>query len=230
MSGARCGSGRARGPHRPRPIRGAGALSDPRATVIDMDKQRVTRVELAAWGEGDFWLLERANAPEMTDHLGGPESTEALERRHRRYLEMAKGGMFRVVAVDGGEGVAGRTVGSIGFWEREWRGGQVWETGWAVLPEFQGRGVAAAAAGAVVEAAREAGGHRHLHAFPSVDHPASNGVCKRAGFVWLEEVAFEYPKGTWMTCNDWRLDLWEATETPEAPEAPDAATAPDAAE
>lgn len=174
-----------------------------------MDRERVTQVELAAWSEGDFWLLERANTPEMTDHLGGPEGAEALAARHRRYQELASGGMFRVVAVDGGE-AAGQAVGSIGFWEREWRGGPVWETGWAVLPEFQGRGVAAAAARAVVGAARDTGTHRYLHAFPSVDHPASNAVCKRAGFAWLAEVAFEYPKGSWMTCNDWRFDLRDA--------------------
>ncbi|MFI0940917.1 GNAT family N-acetyltransferase [Streptomyces sp. NPDC021020] len=166
--------------------------------------ENVARVDLVGWGKDDFWLLERTNTPEMTDHLGGPESAEALEARHRRYLELAKGGMFRVVTAEG------ETAGSIGFWEREWRGGPVWEAGWSVLPEFQGRGIAAAAARGIVRVAREADGNRYLHAFPSVDHPASNGVCRKAGFELLEEVSFEYPKGSWMTCNDWRTDLQAA--------------------
>lgn len=160
------------------------------------------RVRLVPWGEGDFWLLERTNSAEMTAHLGGPESPEKLADRHRRYLAPASGRMYRVTSADGGE-----TVGSVGFWEREWQGELIWETGWGILPEFQGRGLAARAARAVVVAAREAGRHRYLHAFPSVAHRASNSVCRRAGFTLLGEYAFEYPKGHWITSNDWRYDL-----------------------
>ncbi|CAM5724599.1 N-acetyltransferase domain-containing protein OS=Streptomyces glaucescens OX=1907 GN=SGLAU_10815 PE=4 SV=1 [Streptomyces glaucescens] len=161
-------------------------------------------VRLVPWGEDDFWLLRRTNGPEMTEHLGGPESEEKLAGRHRRYLELdpAAGRMYRVVLADGGE-----TVGSVGFWEREWRGGTVWETGWAVLPEFQGRGLAARAARAVIEEARAAGRHRWLHAWPKVKHTASNRVCERAGFTLLGPVEFEYPKGHRITCHDWRFDL-----------------------
>jgi RimJ/RimL family protein N-acetyltransferase len=164
------------------------------------------QVRLVPWGEGDFWLLEGNNSPEMTDHLGGPESAEKLADRHRRYLELDSGQMYRVVLAEGGE-----TVGSIGYWERTWRGEPVWETGWGVLPEFQGRGLAVRAARAVTDAVRKAvretGGHRTLHAFPSVDHPASNGVCRRAGFTLLGPFDFEYPKGHWITSNDWYVDL-----------------------
>lgn len=115
---------------------------------------------------------------------------------------MTAGEMLRVVLAGSGE-----TVGSIGYWEREWQGGTVWETGWGVLPEFQGRGLAVAAAREVIEVAREAGTHRYLHAFPGVDHPASNAVCRKAGFELLGEAEFEYPKGNWMTSHDWRVDL-----------------------
>lgn len=170
-----------------------------------MEDVRGTRVELVAWGEGDFWLLERKNAAEMTEHLGGPESQERLVARHQRYLAMGlldAGRMFRVVMAGGGE-----TVGSVGYWEREWQGGTVWETGWGVLPEFQGRGLAVAAARAVLGVAREAGRHRYVHAFPSADHAASNAVCRGAGFELTGEVPFEYPKGSWITSNDWRADL-----------------------
>ncbi len=33
-------------------------------------------VELEPYSESDLPLLERANSPEMTEHLGGPESEE----------------------------------------------------------------------------------------------------------------------------------------------------------
>ncbi|MGQ4434765.1 MULTISPECIES: GNAT family N-acetyltransferase [unclassified Streptomyces] len=160
------------------------------------------QVRLQPWGAGDFWLLERLNSPEMTAHLGGPESAERLADRQLRYVRLDRGRMFRVESA-----VSGETVGSIGFWEREWRGESVWETGWGVLPEFQGRGLAAQAARAIVVAARVAGWHRYLHAFPGVDHPASNSVCRKAGFTLIGPVEFEYPKGSWMTSNDWRIDL-----------------------
>ncbi|MFE6284329.1 GNAT family N-acetyltransferase [Streptomyces sp. NPDC057877] len=163
-------------------------------------------VRLVEWGDGDLWLLRRLNSAEMTEHLGGPESEERVLGRHRRYLAAGGGGrMYRVVV--GGEAL---TVGSVGFWERDWRGGAVWEAGWGVLPEFQGRGLAVAAARAVVEAARAAGGHRYLHAYPKVTHAASNSVCRRAGFSLLGEVDFEYPKGNPIRCNDWRVEVGES--------------------
>ncbi|MEV7172034.1 hypothetical protein AB0O18_20280 [Streptomyces sp. NPDC093224] len=103
----------------------------------------------------------------MTEHLGGPESPAKLLDRQRRYealgaREPAAGRMFRIewLTPDHESGHPGPdtparpagpspapavTVGSIGFWEREWRGEAVYETGRAVLPEFQGRGLAAAA-------------------------------------------------------------------------------------
>ncbi|MEV0643173.1 GNAT family N-acetyltransferase [Streptomyces sp. NPDC050619] len=167
-----------------------------------MDTTGVEQVRLVPWAEGDFWLLRRINSPEMTEHLGGPETEERLVDRHRRYVESAPGQMYRVALAGGGE-----SVGSVGFWERVWRDGTVWEAGWGVLPEFQGRGLAVRAARAVVEAARAAGGHRYLHAFPKVDNTASNAVCRRAGFTLLGPVAFEYPKGHSITSNDWRVDL-----------------------
>jgi RimJ/RimL family protein N-acetyltransferase len=98
-------------------------------------------------------------------------------------------------------------VGNIGYWEREWHGATVYETGWNVVPEFQGRGIAGAAATAIVDAARAERRHRWLHAYPSVGNPASNAICRKAGFSLAGECDFEFPKGNFMRCNDWRHDL-----------------------
>jgi RimJ/RimL family protein N-acetyltransferase len=164
---------------------------------------KVTSVQLTPWTADDLWLLRRKNEPGMTSHLGGPESEEKLLARHERYTNIeatGKGHMLKIL-------VDGEVAGSIGFWHRVWDGEPVYETGWAVLPEFQGRGVAAAAALAAVGLARAEAKHRCVHAFPSVDHPASNGVCRKAGFTLMGECEIEYPKGTWMKSNNWRLEL-----------------------
>jgi RimJ/RimL family protein N-acetyltransferase len=144
--------------------------------------------------------------PTMTAQIGGPETPEKIRERHGRYLHPShsgEGGMF-VIVVGPGKAAAG----SVGYWAREWQGHQVWETGWSVLPEYQSRGVATKATAAVVERARADGTHRFMHAYPSVDNPASNAICCKLGFAFHGEVDFEYPRGAHMRCNDWRLDLF----------------------
>ena len=75
--------------------------------------------------------------------------------------------MFKIVEV-----ASGARVGSVGFWTKDWRDEQVYEVGWMVVPEFQGRGIAVAPTAQAIELAK--------------------------------------PKGHFMTCNDWRLDLAQA--------------------
>lgn len=161
-------------------------------------------VQLRPWSHGDFWLLGRTNVPEMTEHLGGPETEAQLVARHQRYLRLdGDGGRMYTIRLSPG----GETAGSIGFWGRTWRGEDVYETGWGVLPEFQGRGLAVAAARAVIREAARGGARDRLHAFPSVDHAASNAVCRKAGFTLLGSCDFEYPKGTFIRSNDWVVEL-----------------------
>ena len=156
-------------------------------------------VELEPWGPGDLALLQRLlGDPAMMEHLGGPESPEKIGERQQRYE--ADPGCLKIVA-------GGKELGWVGYWEREWRGGQVYEIGWSVLPQAQGRGIATEATRLAIEAARATGRHRWLHAFPGVDNPASNAICRKLGFTLLEARDFEYPPGTVMRCNDWRLDL-----------------------
>jgi RimJ/RimL family protein N-acetyltransferase len=159
-------------------------------------------VRLRPWSGADRDLLDAFNAPSMTAHLGGPEPSSKLAERHARYLALypPAGAMYVVLL---GE----ERAGSIGWWERVWREEPIYETGWAVLPAFQGRGVAAAAARAVLGEVAAYGTHSAVHAFPSVDHPASNAVCRTAGFVLLGERDVGYPPGSTMRCHDWVADV-----------------------
>ncbi len=159
-------------------------------------------IRLEPWGPADAGLLHGlVGDPAMMEHLGGAESDQKIRARQRRY-EAADSGMFRIVDAASGEG-----VGSVGFWEREWRGERVYETGWSVLPAHQGRGFAAAAAAAIVDRAAGAGGCDSLHAFPAPGNEPSNAICRRLGFELLGETDIEYPPGNLTRCNDWRLRL-----------------------
>ena len=162
------------------------------------------------WGKGDLPLLEKLMGdPAMTEHLGGPESHGKIVARQERYVrepEPGKGRMFKIV-----ETATGESVGSVGYWERESSEGLVYETGWSVLPAFQGRGAATSATAQLIERARAEQRHRFLYAYPSVDNAPSNAICRKLGFTLVDVSEYEYPKdsGNIMRCNDWRLDLFE---------------------
>jgi RimJ/RimL family protein N-acetyltransferase len=168
-------------------------------------------VTLEPWGKDDLPLLERLMGdPRMTEHLGGPESPDKLRERQGRY-ELREGGarMLKIIDVASGAG-----VGSVGFWTKEWREEQIYEIGWMVVPEFQGRGIAVAATAQAIKLAKQDANHRFMHAFPNVENAASNAICRKLGFTLLEACEFEFPKGHFMTCNDWCLDLRTGREQP----------------
>ncbi len=167
------------------------------------------QIKLEPWSDADLGLLRLLNAPEMTEHLGGPETEEKILARHKRYLEIegrGTGRMYAIVMLP-----ERKPVGSIGYWNRVWQDEHVYEIGWGVLPPYQGKGIATMAVAAAVALARKEQKVRYVHAFPSIDNPASNAVCNKLGFSFLAECDFEYPPGSLMRCNDWRLDLHSAT-------------------
>jgi RimJ/RimL family protein N-acetyltransferase len=139
--------------------------------------------------------------PVMMEHLGGPESEEKILDRQRRY-EAPGTDSFKVVDLASGEG-----AGWVGFWSSEWDGEEAYEVGWSILPAFQGRGLAGAAAAAVVGLAAADGRHEAVFAFPAPANEASNAICRRLGFVLLGEADAEYPPGQMGRWNVWRLEL-----------------------
>ncbi len=163
-------------------------------------------VHVEPWGEGDFPLLQIVMGdPEMTRYLGGPEGQDKLAERQARYERLEGSGlgrMFKIVDEGGGQ-----AIGLVGYWDKMWRGKGVYEIGWHVIPEFQGRGIATEATAQVIALIRDEGKHRFIHAFPSVENAPSNAICRKLGFTLTGERDFEYPPGRFMRCNDWRLDL-----------------------
>lgn len=166
-------------------------------------------VEVQPWGPEDRALLATLNGdPAQMEHVGGPETAAKIAERQERYERDPN---QLVIVADGAR------AGWVGFWEREWSDEQgrdelVYEIGWSLLPAFQGRGIATRATVLAVQRAREAGPPRprSLHAFPGVDNEASNAVCRRAGFTLADAdraITFDFPPGSTMVCNDWRMTL-----------------------
>jgi len=150
-------------------------------------------------------LLERTvGDPEMTRYLGGPEPPAKIHERHARYLGMDDPDGGRMLVILAGD----QPAGTHGYWKRDEDGKAVWETGWFVLPEFQGQGVATRATQLMADMAWADAPDRPIHAYPSIENAASNAVCSKAGFRLIGSFDFEYPpgQGHMLRCNDWVLD------------------------
>jgi RimJ/RimL family protein N-acetyltransferase len=173
----------------------------------------VGRIELLPWSEGDLWAVERfLGDPEMMRHLGGAQGREQILEAHQRFLDAERSGtgeMFKVVLSHTTD-----AIGNIGYWDKTWRDEHVYETGWMILPEYQGRGYASEALEVLVARLRREHATRFLHAFPAITNGPSNALCRKAGFTNLGAFDFEYPPGHPLQCNDWRLDL---SLTPDQP-------------
>jgi RimJ/RimL family protein N-acetyltransferase len=172
-----------------------------------------SEVSIRPYAEGDMWILERTlGDPRQMVHLNGPERPEKIRERHMKYVTMSAdqrtGCMFTVM-------VGTAAAGNIGYWETDWDGQKVWETGWFVLPEFQRRGVATEATRQLIGVVSKLQSHRFLMAFPSEDNRPSNAIPKKLGFELVRDVEFEYPHGSgkFLHNNVWQLTL-PSTSTP----------------
>jgi RimJ/RimL family protein N-acetyltransferase len=168
----------------------------------------MTDITIRPWSTGDLPLLIRANDVAMTTHLAGPESDEEVCARQSRYLRLWEEGgarMFVIVA-------DGQSVGGIGWWDTQWRGDDVHETGWFVLPEAQGRGIARRALALIIEDARTHGNAKLLAAFPAVDNEPSNALCRTSGFTHVAVESFPF-RGQTLLVNAWVLELERDSST-----------------
>ncbi|MDF2801166.1 MAG: family acetyltransferase [Anaerocolumna sp.] len=168
-----------------------------------MEQINCNNIQIKLWESKDIDLLIRINEPEMMENLGGSETKEQVMKRHNRYLDLkGKGCMFSIILYPDLE-----SVGSIGYWQSDWNGEDIFEIGWSILPPFQGKGIATIAAKLAVGHASAENKYNYIHAFPSIKNPASNAICRKLGFDFISECDFEYPPGSIMRCNNWRLRI-----------------------
>ena len=162
-------------------------------------------VILRRWADDDLLVLQRSNTPEMTAYLGGPESSEKLERRQANFMRLWEAGEARMFTVNTSWSTV--AVGSVGYWHATHQGHEIYEAGWSIASQFQGRGLASAALRACIADAAAQNDRRTLFAFPRVDNDASNALCRRVGFIWQAEEDFEYPAGVPIRVNAWSVEL-----------------------
>jgi RimJ/RimL family protein N-acetyltransferase len=69
-----------------------------------------------------------------------------------------------------------------------------------VLPAFQGRGLAGEAVRSVLERTRSERRWDVIHAFPATTNGPSFAICRKAGFLKVEECDLDYA-GRILRCN-----------------------------
>lgn len=157
---------------------------------------------LKPWSDADLPVLERANTPEMTRYLGGPEPDEQVAARHERYLRLGRTGEAQMYRID----VDDEPVGAIGFWQVDRDGIPAYEVGWSVEPAWQGRGIATTALRHLVARVRERGDRSLLVAYPGADNAASQAVCRSVGFSRGGTLTEPWRGGS-LTVTTWTLDM-----------------------
>jgi RimJ/RimL family protein N-acetyltransferase len=163
-------------------------------------------IALAPYTNADLALTEALETDaDVMRELGGPIARAELPRIHARRLDDPW--YFKVVDAGSGE-----PLGTIGIWEKELDGVTLHETGWMVLPRFQGRRVASRALALLIERVRAEPRFESMHAFPPVTNAPSNALCRKFGFALLGARDFVYA-GRTLHCNHWAL----ATPSPGYP-------------
>jgi RimJ/RimL family protein N-acetyltransferase len=162
-------------------------------------------VDLVPYGEGDLWLTEALELdPDVMSELGGPRPKEELAGVHDMRIAAKIDGedwWLKIVPGPGDE-----AAGTIGIWPSEVGGETVYETGWMVLPAYQGRGIASEALGLLLDRARANGRFDTIHAFPGVTNDPSNALCRKFGFELREERQVEF-RNQPLRVNHWVLAL-----------------------
>jgi RimJ/RimL family protein N-acetyltransferase len=142
----------------------------------------------------------------MMAHLGGAWDREQMPEKLRRDVEKVESDrawVFKIIAGDD----AGLAAGAVCIWEHLWKGENISEIGWMILPQFQGQGLGTKAVRAILDKAlSENRWGEAIHAFPSITNAPSNAICLKMGFRLIEECDLEYA-GQMLRCNHWQLDL-----------------------
>jgi RimJ/RimL family protein N-acetyltransferase len=155
---------------------------------------------------GDVELkIRQETDPQMMAELGGPRTREEIQRAHTKSLVLAAAGeCWPLKVIPDGSMFA---AGSVAIFPSSHGGESIYEIGWMILPECQGRGIATEAVRAVLQLAQAQRKFGQVHAFPGVTNRPSNRVCEKNGFTKLQECEVEF-SGRRLRCNHWRVDLF----------------------
>lgn len=158
-------------------------------------------IRLRPYTDADRWLTESIETdPVMMADLGGPLPLADIPAIHARRLEgMAADRLWYFTVETEPDGTA---VGTICLWSDAIEGGRRSEAGWAILEDFQGRGLATEALRQLLLLAATDGRWGDIHAFSGVTNGPSNGVCRKTGFRNIGREVVEYA-GRPLQCNHW---------------------------
>ncbi len=151
----------------------------------------------------DAYIRMRCD-PVMMVNLGGPQSTDDMERKAARDAAEAEADREWILMILPDDDDTTTVAGTVALWSDTRDAESFSEIGWMVLPEFQGRGLARAAVQLVISRARADGRWGNVHAFPSIENDASNAICRSCGFALLGIEDTEFAGHTFRT-NHWML-------------------------
>jgi RimJ/RimL family protein N-acetyltransferase len=159
-------------------------------------------MELRPLTRRDQRLYERIYTdPRMWAELGGvlEQDMAAKLERDVSSVEADRHWVLVIVTHDGS------AAGTVSLWDHEWEGETIYEIGWMVLPEHQGRGLASAGVAEALRRADEAARWRVLHAFPATTNAPSNALCRKHGFTLRGPIEYRQRDRT-LRVNHWVRD------------------------
>jgi RimJ/RimL family protein N-acetyltransferase len=140
--------------------------------------------------------------PVMMAQLGGPQPRDWMPEKLRRHVGRAvlDEGWSSVIVPD--EADPAIVAGLVSLYRNP---SGVAEIGWAVLTEFQRRGIGRAAVRLLLDRAARDGRWGSVHAYPGVGNAGSNGICRSLGFSLAGEKDSTYDGQTFRS-NDWVIE------------------------
>ena len=169
-------------------------------------------------GDVEAYVRMRCD-PVMMAELGGPLPREGIEAKVARDAGEAARDTSWIKMIVPDEQRPEVVAGNVVLWRHDAEGADdaegsdgsdeengahrepISEIGWMVLPEFQGRGLGSRAVALLLERARADGRWGLVHAYPGATNAASNGICRKLGFILVDKQQVEFAGRLLETCH-----------------------------